>query len=156
MTVAVRAVLAAAIVSSVAGCHRTPVYDQVVTTDVVSAIELKLERCDKTEGALACHLTVMNRGDDARLVFTDQDVAIWGDGMKLPLKGMSFAGAPTVAVNTTVRSGVPQRLELTLTGADASLRTLRLIEIKAAVLDRGTSGGNDAPRAFALRNLRVN
>ncbi len=150
-----RTALVAAVALAASACTHRPVYEEVVTTDVVAAVEFKLERCERAEGAVACRIAVTNRGNDARLVFTDRDVSAWGGEVQLGLKDMKFAGAPTVAVNTTVRSGVGQRLDLTLTGADADLRALRLIEIKVAVLDRGNTGGNAAARPVQLRNLRL-
>jgi hypothetical protein len=138
-----------------AGCRRAPVYDDVVTSDVVAAVEFRLERCTKSVDGFGCTISLMNKGEDARVVFTDRDIAIYADGAQYTLRSMTFAGGAAVAVNTVLRSGVPQRLALDLKGDPTGLRTVRLIEIKTGILERSAVGGNEAVRPVQLRNVRV-
>jgi hypothetical protein len=155
MTLGIRSTLLAAVAATAIACSHTPAYEEVVTTDVVASVEFKVNRCALSTGVITCDLLITNRGEDARVVFTDADVAIFADGNQLTLWQMSFGGSPTVAVNTVARAGATQRLELKLTGATPETRSIRLIEIKTGILERPGAGGSEASRPVQLRNLRV-
>jgi hypothetical protein len=133
-----------------------PVADQVVTTDIVAQVEWRTEGCQRSGNTLSCGIMITNRGPEGTLVFSDADVSAAADGGALSFAGMSFAGKPTVAVNTRVANGVPQRLEVRFKDVTTPVKTIRVLEIKASMLDRadGPFPGNEAARPVALRNLR--
>lgn len=153
----VRRAAVAGVVLLSAGCASArPAADLVVTTDFVAQVEWRTEGCQRTGTTLACGIMVTNRGPDGTLVFSDADVSAAADGAALTFAGMTFAGKPTVAVNTRLPNGVPQRLEVRFSGVTTPVKTIRLLEIKASLLDRadGPFPGNEAARPVALRNLR--
>jgi hypothetical protein len=148
---------ATAAVALLAGCASgRPPADQVVTTDFVAQVEWRTEACTRTGNTLACGIMITNRGEDGTLVFSDRDVSAFADGGALALAGMTFAGQPSVAVNTRLQKGVPQRAEFTFKDVTTPVRTIRLLEIRASLLDRADAptAGNEASRAVQLRNLR--
>lgn len=153
----VRALGLIAGVAVTASCASAPpVADQVVTTDFVAQVEWRTEGCKRTGSTLACGIMVTNRGPDATLVFSDADVSAAADGGALTFAGMTYAGKPSVAVNARLVNGVPQRLEVRFTDVSTPVKTIRVLEIKASLLDRadGPFPGNEAARPVALRNLR--
>jgi hypothetical protein len=143
---------------ALAGCFRkTPLEDRVVTTDVVGSVEFTMERCRRTDDTLACELNVTNRGEDARIVFTDRDVVAYSDGAQLRPTGMRFAGQQLVAFNQAIPKGAPLSLDVTFAGATRAMKTVRLLEVRASVLDRlgNPLAGNITARPAQLRNIRV-
>lgn len=144
-------------VSLVSGCASgRPPADQVVTTDFVAQVEWRTEACTRSGSQLACGVMITNRGPDGTLVFSDRDVSAFADGGALTFAGMTFAGQPAVAVNTRLQNGVPQRAEFTFKDVATPVRTIRLLEIRASLLDRADAPtpGNEASRPVQLRNLQ--
>lgn len=152
-----RAFVLIAAATVLAGCASgRPPADQVVTTDFVAQVEWRTEACTRTGNSLACGIMITNRGPDGTLVFSDRDISAFADGGALTLAGMTFAGQPAVAVNAKLQNGVPQRAEFTFKDVTTPVRTIRLLEIRASLLDRADAPtpGNEASRAVQLRNLR--
>ncbi|MCE2940581.1 MAG: hypothetical protein ACK53A_02430 [Gemmatimonadota bacterium] len=138
------------------GCASArPPADQVVTTDFVAQVEWRTDACARTGTTLTCGITITNRGPDGTLVFSDRDVSAYADGGTLTFAAMSFAGRSAVAVNARLQNGVPQRAEFTFKDVTTPVRTIRLLEVRAALLDRADAPmpGNEASRAVQLRNL---
>lgn len=150
--VTIRLVLSALL----AGCASArPVPDQVVTTDIVAMVEWRVESCTRGDGSLTCGIMVTNRGPDGTVVIGDGDVSAFADGASLSLRRLQWAGRTVAAVNTSLPRGVPQRLEVEFGGATGALRTVRLLEIKASLLNRTDNAmpGDEAGRPVQLRNL---
>lgn len=140
------------------GCASArPVPDQVVTTDVVAMVEWRVDTCTRGAGTLTCGLVVTNRGPEGTLVVGDGDVTAYADGAQLALRRLQWAGATVAAINVPLPSGVPQRLDVAFSGATGALRTVRLLEIKASLLNRRDNAmpGDEATRPVQLRNLRT-
>lgn len=150
--------LAAALFVPVAllGCATArPAADRVVSTDIVAMVEWRVERCTRAEGTVACDIGVTNRGPEGTLVIGDGDVTAFADGVRLTLQRVQWAGATVSAVNVPLPQGVPQRLSVAFGGATDAVRTIRLLEIKASVLNRNDNAfpGDEAGRPVQLRNL---
>lgn len=144
--------------SSIGACRSgPPIADQVITTDFVAQIEWRTESCRRESTTLRCVVVVTNRAADANLVFADTDVSAAMDGAALTLTSMTFGGRPLVAVNTRLPNGAAQRAEFVFSGAPTTARTLRLLEVKASVLDRAgnATAGNEAARAVQIRNVEL-
>lgn len=158
MPMSTRFLLALLVPLALAGCASArPLPDRVVTSDIVAMVEWRVEACTRGPSSLTCGLVVTNRGPDGTLVVSDSDVSAFVEGTTLTLRRLQWAGAVVAAVNARLPQGVPQRLEVEFGGVTGAPRGVRLLEIKASLLNRADSAmpGDEAGRPVQLRNLAI-